>query len=58
MTRQLDIFAAYLAEHDAFSKPPKRGGDAAKTAQRMGLAASSGNPLLQRLRRELGWQAQ
>lgn len=58
MTRTLDVFAAYLAEHDASAKPPNKGGDAKRAARRLGLAESSGNGLLQRLRREIGWQAQ
>lgn len=48
MTRQIDVFAAALARH----------GDAQKAAREMGLQPSSGNGMLQRVRREVGKQAQ
>ena len=44
MKRQIDIFAENLAQH----------GDAQRAARQMGLKSSSGNGMLQRLRREVG----
>lgn len=55
--RQIDRFAELLAEHDAFAKPPKKGGQAAACALKMGLSPLTGNSMLQRIRRQLGWQA-
>lgn len=64
MKRQLDIFAAYMAEHtDADDVRAGRGrridpgGDAKHAAARLGLSPGTGPGMLQRLRRELGWQA-
>jgi hypothetical protein len=47
MTRTIDVFAAALARH----------GDAKRAAGEAGLAPSSANGMLQRLRREMGAQA-
>lgn len=47
MARSIDIFANHLKVH----------GNAQRAAREMGLQASSGNGMLQRLRRDLGWQA-
>lgn len=48
MARSIDVFANHLKRH----------GNVQRAARDMGLAPASGNGMLQRLRRELGWQAQ
>jgi hypothetical protein len=53
LIRQIDIFAEHLAE----SAGTPHDGDVARIARKMGLKSSSGNGLLQRLRREQGDQA-
>lgn len=53
LIRQIDRFAELLAA----SAGTPDDGDVAKIARRMGLKASSGNGLLQRIRREQGDQA-
>lgn len=62
--RQIDRFADLLAEHiDQADIDAGRGdrldpgGDARKAARELGMAGQSGNGMLQRLRRDLGWQA-
>lgn len=51
--RQIDRFADELAD----SAWTADCGNVAKAARRMGLRPENGNPMLQRLRRELGPQA-
>lgn len=52
---RLDEFAELLSLHDI--ELGERGGDAQKVARIMGLAHATGNGLLQRIRKGLGWQA-
>jgi hypothetical protein len=61
---QLDRFAELLSEHwdeddvkAGLAKRADPGGKAAYCAIKMGLSPSTGNGLLQRIRRELGDQA-
>lgn len=52
---KLDDFAEALSRHSL--ELGDRGGDAQKVAKALGLAHDTGNGLLQRLRKGLGWQA-
>jgi hypothetical protein len=51
--RQIDRFAEMLAE----SEGTRDDGNVGIIARRLGLHKASGNGMLQRLRRDLGWQA-
>jgi len=60
--RQIDKFAELMSEWTAPEDarpdlPADPGGNAADCARRLGLKPSAGNGLLQRMRRDLGWQA-
>lgn len=51
--RQIDRFAELLAQHG----PGDTGGHVGKCAERMGLSREEGNSILQKMRKDLGWQA-
>lgn len=53
LIRKIDQFAEALAQ----SEGTPDDGNVAKIARRVGIKAGSGNGMLQRIRRELGWQA-